>query len=72
LKFECPALGVQGCKQLVRGISPRFDQGIEQGGFACVGVAHQRHIEHLVALTLTALGLALLFHLVQTLFGALD
>ena len=64
--------GVERGKQLVGRISAGFDQGIEQRGFARVGIAHQRNGEGIATVALTTLGAALLFDFLKPLFGALD
>ena len=64
--------GVESGEQLIGSVSARFGQQIEQGGFARIGVAHQRNPKGLAALTRTALGVALAFDLHESLFHRLD
>jgi len=64
--------GVEGGKELVGSVGARLDQGIEERGFASVGVAHQRDLEGLIALALAALGIALFLDLDEPFLGALD
>ena len=64
--------GIQGGKQLVRGIGACFDQGVEQGGFACVGVTHQGNGESVAAVALSPLRGTLTFDLFQPIACALD
>ena len=42
-QIQAPQGRVQRRKQLIGGIDARIRQGIKQGGFAGIGIAHQRH-----------------------------
>ena len=71
-QIELTRGGVQRGEKLISGIGTRLDQGIEQGGFAGIGITHQRNREGIATLALLALRLALLFDLGQALLGPFD
>ena len=62
--------GVEGGEQLIGGVGPGFDQGIEQGGLTRIRVAHEGDAKSLAARALAALRVALFFHFFQALAGA--
>ena len=64
--------GVECGKELIGGVGASPGQGIEQGGLAGVGIAHQRHLESRVAVAGFAPGLALAFAALQALSNLLD
>jgi hypothetical protein len=64
--------GVQGGEQLVGGIGAGHGEGVEQGGLAGVGVAHQGHREHAAALPAAPLQGAGAGQLVQPGLDGLD
>ena len=57
--------GVQGGEELVLGQDPRACEGIEQGGFSCVGVAHDGHAGQSRAVAGGTHGAAVLLHHLQ-------
>ena len=63
---------IQRREELIRCVSARLDQRIEQRRFSGVGVTNQGNVEGIPPLTLAALGLALALYLAQPFFGALD
>ena len=64
--------GIKRGKELIGGVCAGTGQGIEQGGLAGIGVAHQRHLESRVPVAGLAPGLALAFAAVQSLTNLLD
>ena len=64
--------GIKRGKELIGGVCAGTGQGIEQGGLAGIGIAHQRHLECRVPVAGLSPGLALAFAAVQPLPNLLD
>lgn len=62
---KSPGGRIKRRKQLVRRVGPRLGQRIEQRGFACIGVAHQGHSQHLTTFPRAAPYTTLAFQLGQ-------
>ena len=71
-QHDAPNGGIQGCEQLVGDIRVGAGQGAEQGGFAGVGVTHQRQRRNRDLGALLAARLALQFDLLQARRQRLD
>ena len=69
---KLPGGGIQRIKQPVIGRDPRPCQLIQKGGFACVGIAHNRHHRHGVFHPVLPLDAADLPHLLQLRFQPVD
>ncbi|MNV51133.1 hypothetical protein D3C71_1431720 [compost metagenome] len=63
---------VQGREELIGGVGVGAGQGVEQGGLAGVGVAHQRHRQRTAPGACPALGHTLALHPVQPFAQRLD